>query len=77
MAEAKLWRPKQAKVGKIHVWRPRRSCYGKLVQWDTSTHDWLKGRGERIYLIAMIDEATSRLFARFVRQDNTEVWKCT
>ena len=61
MAEAKLWRPKQAKVGKIHVWRPRRSCYGELVQWDTSTHDWLEGRGERIYLIAMID-ATSRLF---------------
>ena len=72
MVEAELWRPKQAKVGKIHVWRPRRSCYGELVQWDTSTHDWLEGRGERIYLIAMIDDATSRLFARFVRHDNTE-----
>ena len=35
-------------------------------------HDWLEGRGERIYLVAMIDEGTSRLFARFVRHDSTE-----
>jgi hypothetical protein len=43
-----------------------------LVQWDTSTHDWLEGRGETIYLISMIDDATSRLFARFVRHDTSE-----
>jgi hypothetical protein len=42
------------------------------VQWDTSEHDWLEGRGELLYLIAMIDDATSRLFARFVRHDSTE-----
>src|SRR5262249_5233057 len=43
-----------------------------LVQWDTSDHDWLEGRGEKLYLIAMIDDATSRLFGRFVRSDSTE-----
>jgi hypothetical protein len=42
-----------------------------LVQWDTSEHDWLEGRGEKLYLIAMIDDATSRLFARVVRHDST------
>jgi hypothetical protein len=42
------------------------------VQWDTSEHDWLEGRGEKLYLIAMIDDATSRLFARFVGHDSTE-----
>jgi hypothetical protein len=42
-----------------------------MVQWDTSEHDWLEGRGEKIYLIKMIDDATSRLFARFVRSDST------
>ena len=72
MSEAKIWRPKQAKVEKIHMWRPRRSCCGELVQWDTSVHEWLEKRGERIYMIAMIDDATSRLFARFARQDSTE-----
>lgn len=72
MMRAKLWRGKKAKVRNVHLWRPRRSRFGELVQWDTSDHDWLEGRGERIYLIAMIDDATSRLWARFVRHDSTE-----
>ena len=65
-------RPARARVEQVHVWRPRRSRFGELVQWDTSEHDWLEGRGEKLYLIAMIDDATSRLFARFVRHDSTE-----
>jgi hypothetical protein len=72
MIRGKLWRGKRAKVKEVHTWRPRRSRFGELVQWDTSDHDWLEGRGERLYLIAMIDDATSRLFARFVRHDSTE-----
>jgi hypothetical protein len=72
MMRGKLWRAKPEKVKKVHAWRPRRSRFGELVQWDTSEHDWLEGRGERLYLIAMIDDATSRLFARFVRHDSTE-----
>ena len=68
----RLWRRKKAKVKQAHPWRPRRSRFGELVQWDTSEHDWLEGRGEKIYLIAMIDDATSRLFARFVRHDSAE-----
>jgi transposase InsO family protein len=72
MMGAKLWRGKRARIKDIHVWRPRRSRFGELVQWDTSEHDWLEGRGERLYLIAMIDDATSRLLARFVRHDSTE-----
>src|SRR5712692_10498213 len=72
MMRAKLWRGKKAKVTEVHTWRPRRSRLGELVQWDTSEHDWLEGRGEQLYLIAMIDDATSRLLARFVRHDSTE-----
>jgi transposase len=72
MIEAGLWRAKAQKIKDIHVWRPRRSCCGELVQWDTSEHDWLEGRGEKLYLISMIDDATSRLLARFVRSDSTE-----
>src|SRR5689334_809519 len=45
--------------------RPRRSCFGELVQMDASTHDWLEGRGEEVVLITMIDDATSRVLARF------------
>jgi transposase len=72
MMRAKLWRGKKQKAKQVHTWRPRRSRFGELVQWDTSEHDWLEGRGEKLYLIAMIDDATSRLFARFVRHDSTE-----
>jgi len=67
MIQAGLWHPRRQGVKDIHVWRPRRSRLGELVQWDTSEHDWLEGRGPRLYLISMIDDATSRLHARFVR----------
>src|SRR5215471_3230975 len=72
LIEAKLWRAKRSRVEQAHVWRPRRARYGELVQWDTSEHDWLEGRGEKMYLIAMIDDATSELTARFVRHDSSE-----
>lgn len=72
MIRGKLWRPKEERIKAVHLWRPRRSRFGELVQWDTSEHEWLEGRGEKLYLIAMIDDATSRLFARFVRHDSTE-----
>jgi transposase len=72
MMAAGLWRAKKQKIEDVHVWRPRRSCRGELVQWDTSEHDWLEGRGEKLYLISMIDDATSQLLAQFVRSDSTE-----
>lgn len=72
MTAAGLWRPKKQKIEDIHVWRPRRSCRGELVQWDTSEHEWLEKRGEKLYLISMIDDATSELTAQFVRSDSTE-----
>lgn len=69
---AGLRRVKRRKVEEAHVWRPRRSCRGELVQWDTSEHDWLEGRGPKLYLVAMIDDATSQAYARFVEHDSTE-----
>lgn len=71
MIEAKLWRAKRAKITEVHVWRERRECFGELVQWDTSEHDWLEGRGPKLYLVAMIDDASSRALARFVEHDTT------
>jgi transposase len=71
MISAGLWQSRRQKVQAVHQWRPRRSCRGELVQWDTSDHDWLEGRGPRLYLIAMIDDATSELTARFAEHDST------
>lgn len=71
MTVAGLWKPGKQKIERIHEWRARRSRFGELVQWDTSDHDWLEERGERLYLIGMIDDATSRALAWFVDSDST------
>jgi hypothetical protein len=72
MTEAGIWRSRRQRIEEVHLRRQRRSCFGELLQWDMSDHDWLEGRGERIYFIALPDDATSRAFARFVRHDSRE-----
>ena len=52
--------------------RPRRPCCGELVQMDASVHDWLEGRGAELVLVSMIDDATSRVLARFYPAGTTE-----
>jgi transposase len=72
MVAAGRWKAQARKLGEKHFWRPRRSGYGELVQWDTSNHDWLEGRGEVVrYLVKWIDDATSRSGGSFVRHDGT------
>jgi len=72
MIKGKLWRAQSQRVEKIHQWRQRRSRVGELVQWDTSEHAWLEDRGPKLYLISMIDDASSRIHTRFVLHDSTE-----
>ena len=71
MMRAGLWQARKQHVPEVHLWRPRRERFGELVQWDTSEHDWLQSRGELRYLVTMIDDATSRVFARFVRHNSS------
>jgi len=72
MVAAGLWKARPRQLSEVHQWRPRRNGYGELVQWDTSNHDWLEGRGEPVrYLVRMIDDATSRSEGRFVQHDGT------
>src|ERR1022692_81834 len=71
MIEAGLWKSKAQTIEDVHVWRPRRTGFGELVQWDTSDHDWLEGRGRVRYLVRMIDDATSWSWGRFVESDAT------
>jgi transposase len=64
-----LWQPKRRR-DQHRSRRPRRACFGELVQMDTSIHDWTEGRGEDMVLLHMIDDAASRLLARFYDADN-------
>ena len=54
--------------------RPRRRCFGELIQLDTSLHEWLEGRGESTVLVAMIDDATSRIEAGFYEGETVEAY---
>jgi hypothetical protein len=69
MIDEGLWTRKRKRL-RHRRRRTRRSAFGELVQMDTSIHDWLESRSsEEIVLVAMIDDATSRLLARFFPRD--------
>jgi transposase len=72
MTKATLWRPRSQRVKTIHVWRERRASFGELVMQDSSPFRWLEDRSPACQLIALIDDATSRIWARFTAYDTTE-----
>lgn len=68
-----LWEPRR-KRDRHRQRRERRACFGELVQADGSHHDWLEGRGPRMVLVAMIDDATSKVTARFYPAETTDAY---
>jgi transposase len=72
MTKATLWRPRSQRVKTIHVWRERRASFGELVMQDSSPFRWLEDRSPACQLIALLDDATSRIWARFTAYDTTE-----
>lgn len=80
LVEAGVWKVERHRR-KHRRRRPRRSAPGEMVLMDSSEHDWLEGRGaDELSLIAMLDDATSELVARFYPRDtglaNREVLAC-
>jgi hypothetical protein len=53
------------------VWRTRKAHVGELIQLDGSLHDWFEARGPRCVLMAYIDDASSRVYARFYEYEGT------
>jgi len=71
---------KKKKYPKHRQWREPSEREGQMVQFDTSDHDWLEGRGPRLYLIGGVDDATGKVAgAKFVLTDgvkqNMDVFK--
>jgi transposase len=61
---------KKRRHPKHRQWREPCSREGQMVQFDTSDHDWLEGRGPRLYLIGGVDDATGKVAgAKFVLTD--------
>lgn len=77
MSEAGLWRPRRRRLKAVHTWRPRRASFGELVMADGSPFDWLESRGPELNLIAMIDDATSWLWAWFDVSESTQAHMVT
>ena len=65
-----LWQRKR-KRQQHRQWRERRAHVGELVQMDGSKHDWFEGRREPAVLMVMVDDANSRLRARFSEEETT------
>ena len=68
-----LWQRKR-RHDKHRSRRERRACFGELVQADASEHDWLEGRGQRMVLLGIIDDATSLVMLRFYPAETTEAY---
>jgi transposase len=66
-----LWERRRRR-GKHRKRRERRACFGSMVQMDGSHHDWFEGRAPKCVLMVLIDDATSRTYARFYRAETTE-----
>lgn len=79
MTTAALWRPRSQRVKVVHVWRERRASFGELVMQDSSPFRWLEERGPACQLIALIDDATSRIWGASPnttpRKRTCELWK--
>ena len=64
---------KRKKQPKHRSWREPKPKEGMMLQYDTSDHDWLEGRGPRIKLIGGIDDATKDVpYAQFAYEDSVE-----
>lgn len=70
LIESGDWKKKRKTRGHRR-WRDRKGHRGKMVQLDGSHHDWFEGRGPRCVLMSYIDDATSRVFARFYEHEGT------
>jgi transposase len=72
MIAEEIWKPKGKKKEERREWRQRKANPGEMVQYDGSYEHWFEGRGEEICLLAAIDDATSRVWARFAEHEG--VW---
>lgn len=52
-------------------WRERKAHCGEMVQMDGSHHDWFEGRSKPCVLMGYIDDASSRVYARFYEYEGT------
>ena len=70
LLESGDWK-KRRKGRKHRKWRERKAHCGEMLQGDGSHHDWFEGRGPVCVLMGYVDDATSRVYARFYGYEGT------
>ncbi len=63
LRQAGLGSPRKRRVPAHRQRRLRVAREGELVQLDGSPHDWLEGRGPRLTVLGMQDDATGKILA--------------
>jgi len=66
-----LWKPGRKRKERHRSRRPRKPWFGQLVQFDGSDHAWFGPDYPRCCLMVMIDDATSRVLAKFFDSETT------
>ncbi len=66
---AGLGSPRKRRAPRHRQRRERRAMEGMLLQTDGSDHDWLKGRGPGLTLIAYIDDASGEVPGAVFREE--------
>jgi len=67
-----LWQPRRKKKEVHREWRQRKASEGEMIQYDGSYEYWFEDRGEKICLLASIDDANSRVWAKFDNHEGVE-----
>lgn len=70
LADHNLWIIQKKKI-KHRTKRPRKQYCGELVQMDGSVHQWFDGFEGRCVLMLYIDDASSKVYARFYPYEGT------
>ncbi|MFH1187869.1 MAG: ISNCY family transposase [bacterium] len=72
MISENLWQPKHKKKETHREWRQRKASEGEMIQYDGSYEHWFEDRGGEICLLASIDDANSRVWAKFDNHEGVE-----
>lgn len=70
LMEEGLWKRKR-KVKIKRRLRERKPCFGEMLQLDGSSHHWFEKRGNKAVLMALIDDASGFVCARFFTYEGT------
>lgn len=67
-----LWKPNSKKKEKHRQWRQRKASYGEMVQYDGSYEHWFEDRGGESCLLASVDDATGKVWAKLDEHEGIE-----